>query len=288
MTGQSLTSDATSDALALVDLDRYPLHDLDGEIGKAFVEQCRAHMAEHGWCNLDGFLRPEALDTLAREANDLLPQATHLTIARNIYGHAPDPNLPEGHPGRREYVHHALQLADDQISAEALVKRLYHCDALTAFIGQVQGKSRIFRSADEFQAVNIVAIPAGGWHGWHYDHDECVVTILLQAAERGGEFVFLPNCRTRESEDTKVVEGFLDGDMTDAKSFGRSPGTLTVFRGEFSLHGVTKVEGCRPRISAIFTYDEEPGRVSSDEINIRIYGPRAKRILAGRRGRGGP
>ena len=53
-----------------------------------------------------------------------------------------------------------------------------------------------------------------------------------------------------------------------------------MFRGEFSLHGVTPIEGGRHRITAIFTYDEMPGRVSSDDINIRIYGQRVERILA--------
>ncbi|NNE24817.1 MAG: hypothetical protein HKN11_19635, partial [Rhizobiales bacterium] len=43
------------------------------------------------------------------------------------------------------------------------------------------------------------------------------------------------------------------------------------------------IEGERPRITAIFTYDEQPDRIASDEINIRIYGQRAARILAERR-----
>lgn len=144
------------------------------------------------------------------------------------------------------------------------------------------GKQRLYRSTDEFQATNIVALPPGSWQGWHYDHDECVITLLLQPAEKGGGFVFIPNCRTPESEDTTRVERFLVGDMTVAKTFARNAGTLTMLRGEFSLHGVTRIEGDNPRISAIFTYNEIPGRVASDDINITIYGPRIERILSRR------
>ncbi len=273
------------DALSLVDLARYPINDLESEEGQAFLHDCQAQMAVDGWCSLDGFLRPDAVAALANEANALLPEAEALTIKRNIYGGKADGSAGVGDSRKREYIHRALQLADDQISGKTLIRRLYLCDALTDFIRQVEQKPQLFRSADEFQALNIVALPPGSWHGWHYDHDECVVTLLLQPAEIGGEFVFIPNSRTRDLEDSEAVERFLAGDMSVAQTIGRSAGTLTIFRGEYSLHGVTEVQGSKPRVSAIFTYDEQPGRVSTDDINIRIYGPRVARILAERRQR---
>ncbi len=285
MTGSSEVS-FQRDALSMVDLARYPIDDLTGEKGQAFLRAAQEHMAEQGWCSFDGFLRPEAVAALAEEANRLLPGAEALTIKRTIYGGKARSGAAQGAPSQREYIHHALQLADDQIPDETLVRRLYLSDQLTDFIRQVERKARLFRSADAFQALNIVALPPGCWHGWHYDHDECVVTLLLQAAEDGGEFVFIPNSRTREHEDIEAVDRFLAGDMSVASTIGRSAGTLTLFRGEYSLHGVSEVKGSLPRVTAIFTYDEEPGRVSTDDINIRIYGPRAARILAERRAAG--
>lgn len=277
------TSESDDDILGLIDLDRYPIVDLDHGKGAEFLQQCSAHMAAHGWCNLDGFLTPDGLDALAQEANALLPTAEELRITRTIYGGQVDKTVPEGDPRRREYTHRALQLADDQLPAEALIQRLYRSQILKEFIRRVQGKRELYHYADEFQALNIVALPPGGWHGWHYDYNECTVTLLLQAAEKGGEFTFLPDVRTKDTENMEVVDQFLAGDMSHAKTFSRGAGALTLFRGEYSLHGVTKIEGNRPRVTAIFTYDEEPGRVASDEINIRIYGPRVERILAERR-----
>ena len=180
---------------------------------------------------------------LRAEAKGLLPNAEALEIRRTIYGGKVDASVSEGDPRRREYVHHALQLADDQIPADTLIQRLYRSDVLTDFIRRVQGKAELYRYADEFQALNIVALPPGSWHAWHYDYNECTVTLLLQAADRGGEFTFLPNVRTNEGEDREIVDRFLDGDMTHAKTFSRGAGTLTLFRGEYSLHGVTKVGG---------------------------------------------
>ena len=124
-----------------------------------------------------------------------------------------------------------------------------------------------------------MALPPGSWHGWHYDVNECTVTLLLQAADRGGEFTFIPNSRRADGEQTDIVDRFLAGDMTHARTFSRGAGAFTLFRGGYSLHGVTEVEGANPRVTAILTYSDKPDDVATDEINIRIYGERAKRLL---------
>ncbi|WP_029064062.1 hypothetical protein [Labrenzia sp. DG1229] len=268
--------------LSLADLARYPIADLESGEGAAFLKTCQDQMKEHGWCNLDGFIRPEALEALARESNALLPCAEVLTIKRNIYQGAIDPTLPKDDPRRKEYTHVATQLADDQLPGDTLIQRLYQSEILTDFVRRVQKKEVLHRCADEFQALNVVALHPGSWHAWHYDTTECTVTLLLQAAETGGEFAFLPNSRTAETEDREAVDRLLAGDMSHAKTFGRSAGTFTLFRGGYSLHGVTEVEGVIPRVTAIMTYDEQEGRVISDDINMRIYGDRVKKILADR------
>jgi hypothetical protein len=78
----------------------------------------------------------------------------------------------------------------------------------------------------------------------------------LQAAESGGEFVFLPNSRTDETEVRDLLDPFLSGDRSKTKTFSRGIGTFTLFRGEYSLQGVTKVEGVQPRVTGIFTCEE--------------------------------
>ena len=269
-------------ALNLVDPKRYPIDDLDSGKGDAFLKECQDHMQVHGWCNFDGFIRPDALETLTEEAGTLLPSAPVLTIRRNIYQGAVDPSLPADDPRRKEYVHKAVQLADDQIPADTLIKRLYRSEALTEFIRRVQQKPVLYRCADEFQALNIVALQPGSWHAWHYDTTECTVTLLLQAAQKGGEFAFLPNSRTDDGEDRAAVDRLLAGDMSGAQMFTRGAGAFTLFRGGYSLHGVTEVEGDTPRVTAIMTYDEKPDCVISDEVNIRIYGERVQKILEDR------
>ena len=89
--------------------------------------------------------------------------------------------------------------------------------------------------------------------------------------------------RTSDDDNYEGVQKFLAGDQSDSKTFGRGAGTLTLFRGEYALHSVTKVEGNNSRVTAIFTYDEQPGRIDSDEVNIQVYGERVKNILQQRK-----
>ena len=273
----------TDVALELIDLDRYPIADISQGEGAQFLKECQDQMDRDGWCNFDGFIKPEALALLEAEANELLPTAEVLTIKRTIYQGAVDPSAPKDDPRRAEYTHVARQLADDQIPAQSLLQQLYKSELLTDFVRQVQKKKTLYRCADEFQALNVVSLEPGSWHAWHYDTTECTITLLLQAAENGGEFTFIPNSRTDETEDRESVDRLLSGDMSVAQTFSRGAGTFTLFRGGYSLHGVTRVEGSIPRVTAIMTYSEEPDEVMSDDVNIRIYGKRVERILAERR-----
>ncbi len=107
-------------ALNLIDLERYPIENLETGKGAEYLRECQEHMQEHGWCNFDGFIKPEAL---AAESNDLLPTAETLTIKRNIYQGKVDPSAPADDPRRKEYTHIATQLADDQIPEETLLQK---------------------------------------------------------------------------------------------------------------------------------------------------------------------
>lgn len=270
-------------AMNLIDIDRYPISELNHAKASLFLLKCQQQIDEQGWCSFEGFIRPEAVTALSEEANALLPTADSLTIKRTIYQGKVDPSAPEGDPRRREYTHRALQLADDQIPADTLIKQLYQSELLTEFVRRVQRKEVLYRCADQFQALNVVGLQPDSWHAWHYDTTECTVTLLLQAAEEGGEFAFIANSRTDEWEDREAVDQLLAGDMSKAQTFSRGAGTFTLFRGGYSLHGVTKVGGSRPRVSAILTYDEQPDRTLSDDVNIRIYGPRVEKILSERK-----
>ena len=278
-------SESLPEVTHLVDLERYPLHALESARTRDLIAMCRAEFDRTGACNLRGFVTPAGAVELAAEAIALLPLAHRNTWTRNFLDETEDdPSRPADHPGHRFWTTSATQLADDQISPETGLRQLYEWEALTEFVARVQGKSKLYRFADEFQALNIIALGEGDRDIWHFDDNECTVTLLLQESDAGGEFVYGRNTMDPDGNiDLEEVGRLFDAPIDDLQRLERSSGTLTLFRGGHSLHGVTPVRGRRKRITAIMTYDPDPARVSNDRTNCAIYGPRVERILAERR-----
>ena len=74
---------------------------LNGEAGRALVEDCRENMHKTGSCKLVGFIREDALPPLIEESNTLSPLTTEHYMNRHIYVGPDDPSSPENHPVRR-------------------------------------------------------------------------------------------------------------------------------------------------------------------------------------------
>ena len=55
----------------LVDLDRYPIHDLDSDSGRDLVSNCQRSLADTAGALLPDFVRPDALSKMATEAERL-------------------------------------------------------------------------------------------------------------------------------------------------------------------------------------------------------------------------
>jgi hypothetical protein len=264
----------------VIDLQRYPIDDLEGAEGLRLLAACRKELTESGACNLQGFIRPEAVVMLASEAEALEPLAFRKDKVRNAYFTADDPALPADHPLRAFFPLKMAQLAHDLVPATSLVDQLYRYEPLTDFIRRILGKDMLYRMADRFQALNLTYLRAGDLQPWHYDHGEFTVTLLLQAAERGGDFEYAPRFRTPDDESFEAVRRLFAGTHDDVRTLARDAGTLTIFRGMYAMHLVSEVAGPRSRITAIFSYDSLPDRIATDEVNIAIYGPRVAEVLA--------
>ena len=265
-----------------VDLERYPIHCLDSPETQDYITRLRRDFDQTGACNLEGFITPDGIKELVRETEDLFPLAYSNTSTDNFrFDLKEDQDLPKDHPARVFNTCSRYQIADDQIEPNTLLRQLYVWDELTQFIAEVQGKSRLYQFADEFQALNIIYLREGGCSVWHHDNNECTVTLLIQEAERGGDFVYCPDTRSLDGVDNidRIGDAVVRNDPAAIKTLPRSAGTLTLFRGGNSLHSVTPIYGSTLRTTSIMTYDPDPGRTSNDHANRAIYGPRVQRIL---------
>ena len=264
------------DVATLVDLERYPIHDLESVEVCELIATWRTEFNDTGACNLPGFIKQEGVASLVAEAKALIPDAHQWSYTRNFLSESEDdPTLPSDHPARIFWTTSTTQLFGNQISRQTGIRQLYEWDALTTFISRIQNKDKLYRFADELEDLNIIAVNNHESVIWHHDRNECTVTLLLQEPEAGGEFVY---CRDTLAQDGtvnwEVVSNFLDfvSDLSEPKDvltplsttspevnwLERGSGTLTLFRGGHSMHGVLPVQGEQARISAVLTYDSDP------------------------------
>lgn len=255
-----------------VDLQRYPIHDLDGPRGKALVRTCQQELAANGVCQLAGFLVPAAVAEMSAQAGLLAAEAWASDRSHTVYFEPPDGSAGADHPRALQQRSAKRAIAYDQIPSGAPVRRLYESDDFTRFIAAVLGKEVLYRSADPLDALEIATFEDGDELGWHFDRSEFSVTVMYQEPQAGGHFDYYPGLRSEQDDNYAGVQKVLHGGQAGVIRLTSSPGTLAVFRGEHALHRVTPVGGPRPRINSVLTYGERPGMKLNELTQKLFYG----------------
>jgi hypothetical protein len=260
------------DALGLadvVDTARYPLHDPGARAG--VVAAVRADLAADGCCVLAGFVRPDRQDELREQGVALAPHAHHDVETVNVYNTAPDDALPADHPARVPLQRGNAFVARDRIPADALVQRLYTSATFRAFVAACFGLERVHELADPLSGLVLNVVAPGRGHPWHFDTNEYTVSLLTQAADAGGVFEYCPGIRRPGAENVDAVRAVLDG-RGEPRRLRLRPGDLQLFRGRYSLHRVSPVQGGTERHTAILAYSEHPGVVGTAERTRQLFG----------------
>jgi hypothetical protein len=267
----------------LIDLDRYPIHDLQSEAGQALIKRCRQELEGMNSCVLRGFIKKEVEEQLVAEARQLAEQAFYYEkFGLNCYRTQDDPRFPKDHPRRLFYDVKEGVVAYDLFSVDSMLRRVYQWKPLADFLAQAFDKPALYPFDDPFQALNIMVISENEEEvgmGWHFDENEYTITLMMQPPEQGGEFEFVPNIRTPWDENYRAVQKVLQGDREGILQEAPEFGMLALFRGGYSLHRVAPVKGKISRLQCIATFEKEPGQKASDQSSINIYGPRIREVL---------
>jgi hypothetical protein len=256
----------------ILDLDRYPLDRPGSPVWEELVQRCRAELARDGMYNLEGLVRPEAL---ARAVAELRPVIDTLSFTHrrrhNIYFRKEIPGLPADHPALAvtETVNHTV--CADQIM-QAVPLWIYEWSPFVTFLAATMDKDALYPMRDALARVNVMVYRDGEALNWHFDRSEFTTTLLLQAPEEGGDFVYRSDLRNDADPNYEGVARLLRGEDPEVKSLKLSAGTLNVFRGKNTAHKVSTVRGSRERIIAVFSYFDRPGVVFSREDQIGFYG----------------
>jgi hypothetical protein len=251
----------------LLNLDRFPLHRPDSSEAADLVAACRAEMAATGMFNLEGFVRRTEIERAAAQL--LRASARDAFVHRrshNVYFSDVIPGLAADHPALRrvDTINHTL--CGDQVEG-SLVERIYEWAPLRAFLARVLDLPGLFLMEDRLARLNVMEYRAGEGLNWHFDRSHFTTTLLLQAAETGGEFEYRSALRSADDPNYAGVALALEGADPEVRSAPLAAGTLNVFAGRNTLHRVTPVAGSRSRLIAVLSYYEKSGvRMSAEEL----------------------
>ena len=272
MTWSRLTAMTALDAI--IDLDRYPLDRLDESQGREMVQRCRAMLAQRGACQLHGFVRPDAVAQLAAEAEALRESSHRTDDTHNVYFEPIDETLDAGDVRRRLQRSAKLTVGYNRIAKHSALRTLYEADQTTAFVARALEVEELHRDADPAGALSYAIFERGDELGWHFDRSEFAITLMLAPSPVGGRYEYVKDLRTVEDENREGVGAVLDGDGSVVTLENR-PGTLSLFRGRYSLHRVTPNESDTPRINAVLAYSRTPDHRLNDVTRELFYGTAA-------------
>lgn len=257
----------------LVDLERYPLDDLDGPAGRQLVENVRGMLRDLGACDLPGFLRPEAVTAAVEGALAVRDDAYRTEQTHDIEFSDHDAGSLAPDDPLRVRVRSAKDgIAYDRVPGDSPVRALYESNELLGFVGRTLELEPLHRSDDPLGALNLMLYAPGDELGWHFDNADFVVTLMLQAPEAGGTFEYVPMLRSEGDRNDDGVLALLEDRLPGVRTMSGEPGTLALFRGHWSPHRVTPVEGDRVRVNAVLSYAREPGHRLQPETYRIFYG----------------
>ena len=256
----------------LVDLDRYPILDLEAPKMRDALRWMRAQIASTGACEVPGFLNSTGLETIISDARHLAPTARRSEGYGTAYLDVPDTSLPEDHP-RRYFGKAAVGVvAYDMFPTVSPLRRLYEWDPMMDFIGAVLQRGQLYRYADPLGALNLATMDDGDELQWHFDMTDFVVSLAIQDADKGGDFEVAPQIRNAKDECYDDVKAVLQDRSDRVVCLPMTPGTLLIFEGRYSIHRVSPIHGPTSRLVALLAYDTKPGTCSSELLRLARYG----------------
>ena len=262
------------DAAFVVNLKRYPIQDKANPDRAAIVQRLRSDLDGQQYCVLPDFITPAALSAMLREVDGVRASAYRNRSRRNCYLYRqPDPALPADHP-KNIFLDASYSMIGNHLLPEtSLLKGLYNWPGMIAFVADIVGAAALYQNEDKYQPVNVNCYSEGDQSAWHFDSwNAFTLTLMLQAAESGGEFEIVPDIRSDEDPRFAEVGSVLRGGSSRVIRVPREPRAMVIFRGCNSVHRVTPVVGSRQRIMSVFVYENEPGIQGDPKVNETVYG----------------
>jgi len=256
----------------IVDLDTYPINQPSNQKYKDIINYNKKLLDNNGCCVLKNFIKEESINRMKQEAERKLNKVYWTKDKHNPYFIKDDETLPKDHPKRIFTVRESGYINSDDLEQNSDLNHLHDSDEMLKFVSDCLGVYPLYKWVDPLGKNPYSIMHSGHYFPWHFDGNEFTLSILVQKSEKGGIFEYSPDLRSKDNENFENVTKVLRGDRGTVKSLDLKPGDLQIFKGRFSMHRVTKIEGKTSRYIALPCYVKDPYRVNKPEHSIQVYG----------------
>ncbi len=268
-------ADTRSFALVdLVDLERFPIHEPSAPAYAEAVTSARRGLRSVGCAVLGGFVRSEAVRVLNDEILERKHATHYSTQIINPYFHTTvDPAYPADHVVNTFMERTSGFIPGDAWDPGCATDTLFHAPEVARLLADCLEVPELHCYDDPLAGLTANICDPGQQFTWHFDTNDFAVTVLVQPADSGGVFEYVPDIRSADDEGFDAIGAVLGGDRSRIQVLDLHPGDLQIFRGRHSLHRVTRVDrDSRPRHAAIFAYTREPGVIGRLARTKQLFG----------------
>lgn len=270
----------------MIDYEVYPIICTSAPEYVALVQTCREQLDKQGFVSLKHFLLPQSVDNLVSSVLNLENSAGfysrehHSVFLEDNIDTSNDQNTSDSfHPRHIQLESSKLLInARDLAPHVSELDYLYQSEAFLTFIKDVLQMNKLYPSTDEYGKYYANIFHVGDGLNYHFDRSEFSISLILQPAEQGGQFQFVPNSRevveTWEEMPFKDLQYALDASSTKSMKVHEpelTAGDLYLFRGQNSLHRVSEVTKGK-RINIILTFNTEPDIALNNYTLKKFFG----------------
>ncbi|KAL3764985.1 hypothetical protein ACHAWO_000211 [Cyclotella atomus] len=272
----------------MINYSEYPIDAASTSEYAAMIKICKEQLRVQGFVSLKNFLDSRCVSSLVSSILDLeqLGVGFYSTERHNVFlednakeSSSTDQDAKSLHPR-----HIQLKSSKLLINANDLVRKAPELDILfqsTAFLHFIRDvlQLNLYPSSDEYGKYYANIFNKGDGLNFHFDRSEFSISLILQPADDGGRFQFVPNSR-------EIVEGWSEmplntKDLRSAIAASSSKytleepdlaaGDLYLFRGQNSLHRVSEITK-GTRINVILTFNTEPDVMLNNYTLQKFFG----------------
>lgn len=253
--------------LQMINLADYPIESQD------FRQSCRAQLDQNGVLVMPNFLSQTAIEAVRAEGIENEHKAFFSAQQHNVYLAPSDDTYAAEHPRNRQVTSSKGCITDDQVPAQSALRELYHSPVFQSFLCNVLNEQALYPYADPLSSINLHYAKTGQELGWHFDNSSFAITLMIEPAERGGQFEYVGGLRKADAGEMNFagVAEVLDGKVK-VEQLSMDAGALVLFRGRDAMHRVAPNDGERTRMLVVLAYNTEPGVQLSESARQTFYG----------------